>query len=223
MKQLFQSAVTLSFIVILFTSCKKDDAGDKAFDPNNPVGFMVSGTYKHDFLYPTVNQPLIMKFVGDNKIEYTTFSNTTTKSYRMSNDTFYIAGNQDEQFVIKNGVVTAYYYATDIRGINLKLLRVPGNNQLDGKTFAGVYYKPDGTVLHNSFFYTFDAGLKLNAGFTVGTPTRTNDYGSIANIASRSYPGAGQTEFTLLMDGKLYAVYYTNSNNTMQYALLDPK
>jgi len=220
MKNVFQLTAILFAGTLLFMSCSKS-GDDGTFDPAHPEGYMVAGVYKHDFIHPTVDMPLIMKFIAGNKIEFTTYASTVTKSYQMSNDTFYIQGPEEEELVIKNGMVTRYVYASDIRGYSLNVYKVPGSNQLEGKTFTGKYYKPDGSILHNSFFYSFTAGLKLNAGYNVGTIERTNEYTSIANVASRSVPASGQIEFTLLLNDVLYSTYYTGG--ILQFGVLNPQ
>ncbi|RYY56404.1 MAG: hypothetical protein EOO05_18795 [Chitinophagaceae bacterium] len=206
-------------ILFLLASCKKEDAGSRSFDSSNPVGYVVYGTYKHDFMHPGVNQPLVIKFLPDNRIEYNNYLGTATYPYTMSNDTFYINGTDYESFVIKDEKVTRYVYAADIRGFSLNVRKVPSGNELEGKTFSGKYYKPDGSVLHNNFIYGFIPGNKLTAAFTPGAIERTNDYTSIANIASRSHPAAGQVEFTLLIDGKLYATYA--NGQALQYGTFE--
>ncbi|RYY58043.1 MAG: hypothetical protein EOO09_00285 [Chitinophagaceae bacterium] len=205
---------------VIFSSCKKEDS-DRSFSSANPQGYVISGTFRHEFIYKGMDQPIVIKFLGDNKVEWHTVKNTWTREYRMINDTFYFDRNDLESFAIKDGKVTWFVNATDIRGWDLSLQKEPGKNELEGKTFTGVYYKPNGTVLHASFFYNFIAGNKSEAGYTEGTVVRTDAYTSIANLASRSNPAAGQTEFTMLFNSKLYAYYETS--NTLQYAKLEPK
>jgi len=207
--------LTVSLLALLMlgitalTSCSKDDdmRPQVTFDINNPEGY---------FLYYKGGGLLngLYEFLPAKKIRTHSTGSSNILQYTVVDNNIDIEGGIGTiRFVIEGDSVwnpDPYYTA-------IALIRPPESNQLAGKTFAGTYYNTDMSVLHPNFFYGFAAGGNtVDAGFTVGTTLRTEDYTSIGSVAARAELENGDIEFMVLVNGKL-EVNYRTSNRAFHY------
>jgi hypothetical protein len=210
MKKLIQTPVMLAMLLLFTaTSCKKDDIKNddplSQFDINDPVGYFIYvKTVDGDGNWAS---PGLLEFRPGQAmkiydVSLQGYSYPLYKYEKTSSNTIKVT-NLNYEFVIENGKVTS----KDARFKELVLIKHAETNQLSGKTFAGTYYRPDNSILHQSFFYSY-AESSFTAGYKVGAAVRMETYSSIGNIASWSrVSGTKDVEFMVLVNGKLEAGY----------------
>lgn len=221
MKDLKQLPLALLILAITCSACKKDKVAESdKFDINSPVGYFIYVTQLVDIGGgDTQAVQRLFEFLPEKKIrihEATSDGNNGRSiAYDIVDNNVVALVDSDLQFTIENGKVSSNYPHFE----TLALLKASGTNQLAGKTFAGTYFKPDKSVLHQNFFYSFAAeGNKVGAGFTVGNALRTENYSSIGNIAARvAVVGNADLEFMVLVNGKLEASYYKKNIDAVYY------
>lgn len=198
-------------LLITFTSCKKNEVrkeeGKPKFDINNPIGYFIYLKLANDdgtWIIPT-----LMEFRPGKTLLHHTAMGSQIYPYEVIDEHIINLVGLNYRFVIEEGKVT-----TEVaRFKEVALLKAEETNRLAGKTFAGSYYKPDKSVLHPNFFYSFSTSEnKVGAGLNTGTVTRTENYISIGNIAAwvNDIAGVGNEdkEFMVLVNGKLEVSYY---------------
>jgi len=186
------------------TSCSKDDdiQPEETFDINNLAGYFL--------YYESSNFNSIYPYRRIYLLEFT--SGKICKRYSVFGEDFY-PYTIEEGNIINTGFTQFLLDGDSILDINNKykeinLIKVPESNQLAGKIFGGTYYLANMSVLHPNFFYSFAAeGYKLDAGFIIGTTQRIQNYTPIGNVAARSELDNGDTEFMVLVNGKLEVNY----------------
>lgn len=216
------TAAILAILLVTFAACKKDEVAKDAdkFDINSPVGYFI---YVKQQVQTNDSATGILQglyeFLPEKKLRMheaiSDGNNSRLFSYEVVDGHVIALTDSDLKFVIENGQVTSNY--THFR--MLALLKASETNQLAGKTFSGTYYKSDRSVLHQNFFYSF-AGKdnKVDAGFSVGTALRTENYRSIGNIAARiAVVGNDDLEFMVLMNGKLEVSYYDKNLDALYH------
>lgn len=212
LKHLTKMFVMLSILSAIF-ACKKDKniVPEAQFDLNNPQGYAIVITPSDK-----ENMPAILLFPSENKlvVRYHDVKGIADIPFTVNGTELKIA---DAVFKIENSKITGF---NQLIG-KATLVKIPANNQLAGKTFTGLFYKADGSVLHPRFFYSFDASNnKVAAGFEVGNTLRTENYAPIANMAAYIKNDASQyNEFIVKMpDGSVISNYKDGSG--IQYGLL---
>ncbi|SDC89957.1 hypothetical protein [Niabella drilacis] len=224
MKLIFTFSLACS---ILFSCKKNNDDAAPGFNINQLEGYVISGAV----IRSTGFTPFAAEFLPGQKVKlgYETFY-YDSKDYVIDKDTLKV--NDNIKLVIKNKKVTHYYYyssnpytpGSSTHDLSFNLYKKPEASQLQGKTFTGTYYNyPDGSVLHNSFYYKFAQNTNtLAAGFTIGMPVRSNPYINIGNVAAFAQPG-NDRELMVWHNGRLLAIYFNKEENQYQYALLSPQ
>lgn len=207
-------------LLISFTSCKKDKVAESdKFDINNPVGYFI---YVKQLVNigggDTQAVQRLFEFLPEKKIrihEATSDGNNSRSiAYEVVDNNVVAIADSDLRFTIEKGQVSSNYphFKT------LVLLKGADTNQLAGKTFAGTYYKPDQSVLHQNFYYSFSANGKTDVGFKPDVVIRTENYSSIGNIAARvAVLGNADLEFMVLVNGKLEVSYYEKNSDVLYY------
>lgn len=190
-------------LLLVLAGCKKNPSKPEVFDITR---YVIAG--KVSFGYPYV-----ITIAPSNQARLT--------SYGISDGTYtYVDGvlnfdfNDGEvvcSFTIENGNIQAYNGPALINSYNL--IKIPATNQLAGKTYTGAYYRQDNSVLHQNFFYSFSGSQnKVDVGYTVGTPVRTENYTAIGNIAALvDVANSDDQELMVLINGKLEAGYGQSS------------
>jgi len=224
MKHVSKTMTVASIILLVaFSACKKNnpekDVGKSKFDINNPVGYFVYLKMANDdgtWIIPT-----IMEFMPGKTLKHYTAMASQTYSYEVIDGNVINLVGLNYRFVIEDGKIT-----TEVaRFKEVALLKAEETNQLAEKTFAGIYYKPDGSVLHPNFFYNFSGNEnKVGAGLKTGTVIRTENYTSIGNIAAvAAIPGNEDKEFMVLVNGKLEVSYYQKNPYSEYYGSFSPQ
>lgn len=213
----------ISLIVLfclLFTACKKKDnskdAPTEKFDIDNPVGYYIYVRYV-GINREEVN-PWLFKFnAGKTMTFYRAGRNGDTLPYEiLDGNTIYLG---DISFTIDNGKITK----GNAEFTDLTLIKEPGTNLLAGKTFVGTYYKFDGSVWHQNYFYSFSGnGNKVSAGITVGSVQRTENYVPIGNIAAWVDTPEDYRELMVLVNGKLEAGHFSSDPRGWYYGSFTP-
>ena len=208
-------------LLISFASCKKDKvAKSDEFDINNPVGYFIYLKLGNDD--GTGIRPTIMEFrPGKTLKDYSAMGSRTYPYEVIDGNVINLVGLDDYRFVIEDGKITTEFVPFK----EVALLKAEETNQLAGKTFAGIYYKRDGSVLHPNFFYNFSGNEnKVGAGLNTGTVTRTENYTSIGNIAAMvDVAGTEDKEFMVLVNGKLEVGYYQDKPYSEYYGTFTQK
>lgn len=196
---------TLIFALLLsLSSCKKDPVAP-SFNINNPKGYAIVYSHRND--YPA---PIIAVFNEGNKVTYGSVNTYGNASFRVNNDELILDDDGiDLVFKIQNEKIVSY--SDNIK--TAELIKIPEENQLLGKTFTGVYYHTNGTVLHQKFFYNFQSfGNKVEVGYDVGNTIRTESYTPMGNIAA--FIQNNGVEFIIKMpDGRIISNYRNNVSN----------
>lgn len=193
---------------LLFAACKKDDKPKDAdtvkFDINNPVGYYIYVRYE-DTNREEIN-PMLFKFNSGKTVTlYQAGGNGHTLPYEIiDGNTIYLG---DISFTVSDGKITK----TNAEFKDLTLIKAPETNQLAGKTFAGTYFKYDGSAWNQNYFYSFASGEnKVNAGINIGSVQRTENYSSIGNIAAWvNNADEDYHELMVLVNGKLEVGYFS--------------
>ncbi len=221
MKRIFSFSIIFLAASILLLSCKKDKnkVDEPQFDVNNPVGYVVAGKFNFTTQSGPVEIPVVFEFLANQKMRYGLIDGAGTLDYVLSEDTFLFSGLK---LLIKNNKVAYFNYSgLEFPNPTFNLLKKPATNLLLGKTYTGTYYNQDQSVLHPQFFYGFKTSEnKVDAGYTVGTTVRTEDYTSIANIAAL-VEGNGYREFMFLNEGKLEVMYLTTGTGQIHFGTFD--
>jgi len=218
MKHLINTMTTaLVVLLITFMSCKKNEVEKEKekpkFDINNPVGYFIYLKMANDD--GTWIVPTILEFRPGKTLKHYTARDSQTYAYEILDGNVINLVGLNYRFVIEDGKIT-----TEVtRFKEVTLLKAEETNQLAGKTFAGIYYKPDGSVLHPNFFYNFSGNEnKVGAGLKIGTVIRTENYTSIGNIAAvAAIAGNEDKEFMVLVNGKLEVSYYQKNPYSEYY------
>lgn len=199
-------------LLVTFSSCKKDNLAESdKFDINSPVGYFIYVKQLADIGGgDTQAVQRLFEFLPGKKLrihEATSDGNNTRSiPYEVTDHNVLALADADLRFTIEKGQVSS----NDPHLKTLALLKGADTNQLAGKTFAGTYYKPDKSVLHQNFYYSFSAnGKKTDVGFKPDVVIRTENYSAIGNIAARvALVGNADLEFMVLVNGKLEVSYY---------------
>ena len=206
-------AMVSAILLITFAACKKEKIAKNAdkFDINNPVGYLI---YVKQLVQTSDGDTTIIQglfeFLPEKKLrrhEATSDGHSSRMlPYEIVNGNTVALTDSDLQFIIDDEHVSSNYAHFK----TLALIKAAETNQLTGKTFTGIYYRPDKSVLHPNFFYSFAGNdNKVDAGFRVGTTMRTENYSTIGNIAARvAVVGNDDLEFMVLLNGKLEVSYY---------------
>lgn len=203
MKTVFKLA---TIFLMVFAGCKKNSPKPDVFNMTNYVivGKLADG------------RPYVLDFEAGDKATLTHLSVSGCK-YSYTDGVLKLIINEGElvcSFVIENGRIKSYQGPVIISTYDL--VAIPATNQLAGKTFSGTYYKPDKSVLHQNFFYSFAPdGNKVGAGYAVGTPAvRIENYTLIGNIAAWvNIANSSDIELMVLINGKLEVGYYNSSQD----------
>lgn len=165
-------------------------------NPNKSIGF-------NDWHYEKVQQGLDVGVLRIGSMQY-------------ENNTFHFNKNLLSGFSLlyKGGELKSIESPDKLQA---KLIKIPASNSFAGKTFIGKYYKEDGSVLHETFFYQFaEDSNRLSAGLVYPTVLRTNDF-------KMDHPAMGSGKYNedrelLIYDGeKLLASYYDKANYKIYY------
>ncbi|GAB3023644.1 hypothetical protein GCM10027051_30290 [Niabella terrae] len=192
----------------VLTSCSKDvdsiaEEADTTFDINNPEGY---------FLYYKGGGLLngIYEFMPGKKVKKHSVGEGSTLSYTVVDNNIDVEGGIGTiRFMFKGDSV----WSSDPYYTRVTLIKKLERNELSGNTFTGTYYNGDKSVLHPHFFYSFAvSGTTVDAGFNLGTTVRTQNYRSIGNFAARVELNNRDTEFMVLLNGKLEVNYRTRTN-----------
>lgn len=203
----------LLILIFLFIACKKDNqpASEEAFDLNNVQleDYCIYANFR-TANGGMKNEVRLFEFVPGNKIKaYTAESDRGYQySYVIKNNNnldiegelYIITFNQDGKIDALKHSNNNFLYERPV------LIKKPQTNQLEGKTFAGRYYTPQDVDIHNKdLIYKFLPNGKVEAGFDVNNPVRTEDYNLIGNIAAttRITGMVNSYEIMVLFDGKL--------------------
>lgn len=200
-------------LIFLFTACKKHDqpASAEAFDLNN--------VHLEDYCiyanFRTANGGLknhvyLFEFIPGNKLKVYTAESDRGYQYSYvikNNNTLDVEGelyiitfNQGEKIDAIKHSNNNFLYERPV------LIKKPQSNQLEGKTFAGRYYTPQDVDIHNKdLIYKFLPNGKVEAGFDVNNPVRTENYNLIGNMAAttRITGMVNSYEIMVLVNGKL--------------------
>lgn len=201
------------FLCSLFLcSCSNDDGNapmpepppqETGFDIHDPEGyFLYVRTGNSDGTYPRV---FLLEFVPGKMLRSHAVSGEgTLYTYTLVDDHIIDVANGSLRFVFEDGTV----WSNEASYHEIVLIKAPQSDQLLGKTFAGVYYRADLSVLHENFFYTFSSeGNTVDSGLDLGNTLRTDEYTSIGNFAARTELEGGDTEFMVLINGQLEVNY----------------
>ncbi|MGN6491531.1 MAG: hypothetical protein ACTHLE_06000 [Agriterribacter sp.] len=192
---------------------------EPAFDINKPVGYIIYTKWAStNSSERSLNNIYLYDFLPEGKIHpYLTYQRIEASAYTITNGNtieFRFSGYPETYyFTIENGKLTGVRSSIENYYIfnEYSLIKKPAASQVAGKTFKGKYLKKDGTILHQEFFYTFlPDGKTVEAGFKVGTKTRTETYTNIGNIGARVDKVSvtpGDTEIMVLVDGRLHVNY----------------
>jgi hypothetical protein len=197
----------LGFIAI-FSGCKKDkDDPNSGFDINNASGYAIF--WKTKAAGQEANPYFIMGLLelkNDHLAQYYDIEGNYTLNYTVEGNKIV---TDVGTFTIENGNVSD----ASITVADKQLIKLPAASAIVNNRYSGKYYKPNGDVLHNYFFYSFTSNTALAAGVAPGTPSRTGTYSSVANIgAYANVEGAdGDKEFMVLINGRLNVNYFSES------------
>nr|WP_121272079.1 hypothetical protein [Pedobacter schmidteae] len=221
MKSLINNVMAVSMMILLtFASCKKNEVKkeEAKFDINNPVGYFIYVRFSINGSWPS---SWLFEFSPGKTLKFHEASavNGQVYTYEVIDGNIISLKGLNYRFLIENGKITSENFE------QVALVKASETNQLRGKTFAGTYYKPNHSVLHENFFYSFSSTEnKVDAGFKVGTAVRTETYKTIGNIAAwADKDGTGDIEFLLLLDGKLEVNYYNKTIGTRYYGSFSPQ
>jgi len=213
----FSLQVLLMLGIAALTSCGKDDDPQprETFDINHPEGYFLyvkqsnqDGSYRSTFLFEFMPGKLIKVYVPNGY---------DISAYTIIDDNA-IDLMGDIRFVFSDNLITSS--REDFKEI--VLIKAPGRNQLAGKTFTGTYFNADMSTLHSNFFYHFAAkGNTIDAGLNVGATLRTESYTPIGNFAARAELDNGDTEFMVLVNGKLEVNYKADGIAGNHYGTLE--
>ena len=186
--------------MLLFSvfSCKKNRT-EPSFNINNPKGYAI--IYSHHTAYPV---PIIAVFNEANKVSYGSISTYGNSTFRVNNNDLILDDDGiDLIFKIQNDKIISH--SDNIK--SAVLIKIPEEDQLLGRTYTGVYYNTNGTILHPKFFYNFSSfGNKVDVGYDVGNTVRTETYTPMGNIAA--FIQRNGVEFIIKMpDGSVISNY----------------
>lgn len=206
-------------LATLMVACSKDDDNnqepdpqEESFDINNPEGYIVA--IKQQNATRTLT---LFKFLPNDEIKmYETVNGVFMEAYALINNNtieINIVGNNIKITFEDEGVSKVTLNDDQIEG-SYHLIKQNDENILAGNTYTGAYKIDENTDLHPNFFYDFHQNeLKVDAGFEVGTPLRTDDYESIGNFAAYvstpnpADPTKMDKELMVWLDGKLEVNY----------------
>lgn len=228
MKTRYFKFILVSLLIsAFFYACKKNDAAEEpAFD----IGQLDQYCLYVRVASPEIpNSPVsdyIFNFKPENKVEFGSLEGlyTLTTTVVEDNSVKISMGTNDYVlFVVEKGkpVIMQWDLFGDVT--ELQLIKKPESNLLKGNTFTRTYYKPNNTVLHEKFFYTYSSlnNSSLSAGLNVNEPAlREEVYQSVGNIAAYVKKVSGATadmEFMILVDGKLRVTYIDRVSNPTQF------
>jgi hypothetical protein len=196
-------------IIAVLSGCKKDkDDPNSGFDINNPGGYAIF--WKTKVTGQAANPYFIMGLLelkNDHLAQYYDIEGNYSLEYTVDGDKIVTSVGT---FTIENGNVSD----ASVSGVaDKQLIKLPATSAIVNNRYSGKYYKSNGDVLHNYFFYSFTSGTALAAGVTPGTPSRTGTYSPVANIGAYSNVEGtdGDKEFMILVNGKLEANYSSES------------
>jgi len=201
------------WIGILLTSCRKDNDAVKrdTFDINNlrleDYCIYANFNTRNGALK---NQVRLFEFIPGNKLK--AYSAESDRGYQYSyviknSNTLDVEGGLYLISFNQNGGITSIIHPNDNYLFDHPvLIKKPATDQLAGKTFAGRYYTQEGTDIHNkNLIYKFRSDGKVEAGFDIDNPLRTEKYNLVGNIAAttRITGMVNSYEIMVLVNGKL--------------------
>lgn len=196
--------ILLFSFCLSISSCKKDRISS-SFDINNPKGYAIIMT--RNLNYPV---PIIAIFNDGDKLTFAGYETYGNSSFKVSNNEMILDDDGEElRFTLQNDKIISHSNSLK----TAVLIKVPDENQLLGKTFAGSYYNINGSVLHPKFFYSFDSFTnKVNVGYELGNTIRTENYTSFGNVAA--FIQHNGVEFIIKMPDGSVISNYRNVNST---------
>ena len=205
----------ISITIFIGSSCRKEaPEQEETSIIEAPDDYIVFVRYKANNPRARYND-FIYDFEPGNKVNIyaTTYTSEATDSYIIKGDTIIIVGLQ--QKITRDRVINAAIAGYPIE--KFAIIAAPKTYLLGGKTFSGIYYKPDGSTLHSSFFYQFQAGSStVKAGLELPNVVRESNCILIGNVAVfnnniAGYPGDRET--MVLVGNELYVNYYDQIND----------
>lgn len=204
--------VLIMFCTALFTSCSKDDNMQpeperETFDIHNPEGcFLYVLDARGDGSDPVI---WLYEFLPGKILRRHSVSKYFDFPYTIRDGNTIVSGD-DREFVFEGDTILSdYLFFREI-----VLIKTQANYLLSGKTFSGTYYKKDKSILHQNFFYSFHADrFWVDAGFSPGTPMRTEEYTTIGGFAARAELANGDKEFMVLVNNKLQVNYRVKTDS----------
>jgi hypothetical protein len=204
-------------LIAILPGCKKDDADpNSGFDINNPDGYALFWKVKAPG--QGSNPYFIMGLLelkADNTADYTDVEVHNSISYMIDGNKIVSSVGT---FTIEDNAVSAVSgIGNGSAVVEAQLIKLPATSAINGNLYSGKYYRSDGTVLHNYFFYSFTSATALAAGTTPGTASRTGtclpvaDIGAYASIVT----GTGDSEFLVLVNGILEVNYRSEAQVTI--------
>lgn len=225
----FKFVLVALFISGLFFACKKNEAAD-AVEPVFDTGKLDQYCLYVRVASPEItNSPVsdfIFDFKPENKVEFGSLEGLymlTTETMEDNSVKISMGANDYVLFVVEKGKPVIKQWGLFGEVTELQLIKKPETNLLKGSTFTGTYYKPNNTVLHEKFFYTYSSlnNFTLSAGLNVNEPAlRGEVYQSLGNIAAyvkKVNSTTADMEFMILVDGKLRVTYIDRVSNPTQY------
>ncbi|NGF57526.1 hypothetical protein G5B00_13490 [Parapedobacter sp. SGR-10] len=211
--------------ILALSACKKDDPSEEetGFDINNPEGYMIFTKYTCPDCYSS-NYIYLFDFLPGKRIRtYSSYLATSEADYTVVGGNTIVTdplGGFSYTFTFANRRITdvqnPHFTFSDTT-----LIQKSTVNQLAGKTFKGKYYRKDGTVLHENFWYRFAGDNKVEvSALASGITQRTESYVNVGNIAAwvKSVSGANtDSEIMVLVDGKLEVNYRDQTGGVKVY------
>jgi hypothetical protein len=206
----------LLIAVAIFSSCKKDTAPEpkQADFFSNPEAYALFIRYDN-------NNIVLLEFKENNRIyESNIILDDDMITYvKVDANTIDIPNRNIR--IKRSGVELPESVAEH------HLIKKTEHNSLAGNTYTGSYLKADGSILHQNFYYTFgDANTDiLLAGYSIGTPLRTESYTIFANMAARvsKENSQGDTEYMIAVGDKLYVSYRVFGQQVMYHGMFTRK
>lgn len=198
-------AILVFTLFVSVSSCKKDPVAPP-FNINNLKGYAI--VFTTSSATPTTN---IAVFGEGNLVTHASVYTLGNATFSVNNDQLILSGI-DETFKIQNEKIVSF--SNNIK--TAELIKIPNENQFAGKTFTGIYYNKNGTVLHPKFFYKFGPYLnKVEVGYEIGTTIRTEDYTPIGNIAAFIRQNSFLEFIIKMPDGTIVSNF--RDSNSMSY------
>ncbi|MFS0490817.1 hypothetical protein [Leadbetterella byssophila] len=220
MKTLLKNTIWL--LLIALTSCDDEKKEPQKFDLSTAdlSQYFIFSKVKYNAGI-TKNEVRLFDFEPGEKVKTITLSKIGNSNYTVvDNNTLKInSPNILLTFNEKGEVTTTNLVVDDYTYEEFHLIKKAENNQLSGKTFSGTYYIGDGSVLHQSFFYQFDAG-SMKVGTNFPKADREGSYTNIGNLAAYNDKIAGLSndrEIMFLHEGKLHVSYHDYRNFKIYY------